>query len=125
MTDQTTEDDGKQVRPFAAMLQEIQGGAVADQAATALQELVSAVNELGKKGEMTVKITVQPLKGNSQALNVSGDVTSKPPRPEPAAGVFFFDEDGNLLRDNPKQAAIPGVLREIKQAVNHDNIREV
>ena len=123
MTD-TTDDGGKQVRPFAAMLLEIQGGTVAAEAAEHLQKLVNAVNEHGKKGEMTVKITVQPLKGNNQALNVSGDVTSKPPRPEPAAGIFFFDKSGNLSRENPQQATIPGVVREIKQAVNQ-NVKEI
>lgn len=125
MTDQTTDDGPAQVRPFAAVIQDIQGGDVANQAATAIQELVNAVREHGRKGELTLKVTVQPLKGNPNALNVSGEVTVKPPKPEPAAGIFFYDKDGNLLRENPKQATIPGVVREIKQAVNHNNIKEL
>lgn len=110
MTD-TTDDDGKQVRPFAAVLQDIQGGTVADDAATAMQELVAAVNEHGKKGELTLKVVVQPLKGNATALSVSGEVTTKPPRPEPATSVFFHDAAGNLLRDDPRQVALPGLRR--------------
>lgn len=110
MTD-TTDDDGKQIRPFAAVLQDIQGGTVADQAATAMQELVNAVNEHGKKGELTLKVVVQPLKGNASALSVSGEVASKPPKAEPATAVFFYDAAGNLMRDDPKQAALPGLRR--------------
>lgn len=123
MTDQPTDDEGKRVRPFAAMLQEIQSGAVADDAAAAMQQLVAAVNEHGKKGDLTVKITVQPLKGNTQALNVSGEVTLKAPKAEPATAVFFYDSAGNLLRDNPKQATIPG-LREVGKT-NYDNVKEL
>lgn len=124
MTDQTT-DDGRRIRPFAAMLQDIQAGAVADDAAERLQDLVAAVNETGKKGQLVLTITVQPLKGNTHAVNVSGEVSLKAPKPEAHAGVFFFDKDGNLLRENPKQATIPGVVREIKQVVNHNNVKEL
>lgn len=108
MTDQPT-DDGKQLRPFAAVLQDIQGGTVANDAAAAMQELVNAVNELGKKGELTLKLVVQPLKGNTTALSVSGEVTVKAPKPEPATAVFFYDAAGNLMRDDPKQAEIPNL----------------
>ncbi|MCK2219742.1 hypothetical protein MF672_038995 [Actinomadura sp. ATCC 31491] len=121
MTD--TPDEPGQVRPFAAMLQEIQGGAVADEAADLLQQLVTAVTDIGKKGHLVLTITVQPLKGNASALNVAGEVVLKAPRPEPAAGVFFFDTSGNLMRDNPRQATIPG-LREVGKP-NYDNVRTV
>jgi hypothetical protein len=118
VTDHTIEDDGPaRVRPFAAILNDIRGGDVADQAAELMQELVAAVREHGKKGELVLKIAVEPMKGNPDALSVSGDVTSKPPRPTPVAAIFFADTDGNLLRDDPRQIALPG-LRVLDKTTN-------
>ncbi|NUU22894.1 MAG: hypothetical protein HOV68_15490 [Streptomycetaceae bacterium] len=107
MTD--TPDQTGQVKPFALVLQEIRAGEVADDAARLMQELVAAVREHGKKGELNIKVVVEPMKGNSDALAVSGDVTLKAPRATPKAAIFFPDSSGNLLRDDPRQAAIPGL----------------
>lgn len=113
------------VRPFADVLRDIQGGEVADETAVLMQQLVAAVGSHGKKGSLTLVIEVQPMKGNAAALMVSAQASIKPPKGEPQAAVFFWDGDNNLVRENPKQAAIPGVLREIKQAATSTNIREV
>lgn len=98
-----------QVRPFAAILQDIRAGQVSEEAAAAMQKLVSAVQEHGKKGTLTLQITVEPMKGNETALAVAGRVTLKAPEPAPKAAIFFADTSGNLLRDDPRQAAIPGL----------------
>lgn len=116
MTDHTDEQPGR-IRPFAAILNDIRGGQVADDAAHAMQELVAAVVEHGKKGTLTLQIVVEPMKGNDEALAVSGDVTLKAPKATPKAAVFFTDADGNLLRDDPRQAALPG-LRVLDKPAN-------
>jgi hypothetical protein len=122
----TTENEAPaRVRPFADVLRDIQGGEVADEAAMLMQQLVAAVQTHGKKGSLRLDIEVQPMKGNATALMVSAQASIRPPKGEPTAAVFFFDGDNNLVRDDPRQLALPGVLREIKQAVNHDNIKEL
>ncbi|GGS88273.1 hypothetical protein ACFFV7_51110 [Nonomuraea spiralis] len=121
----TTETEPGRVRPFADVLRDIQGGEVADEAAMLMQQLVAAVQTHGKKGSMTLAIEVQPMKGNTSALMVSAQASIKPPKGEPTAAVFFFDGDNNLVRDDPRQLALPGVLREVGRAVNHDNIKEL
>lgn len=118
MTD--TDSDG-QVRPFAATLQAIQRGAVLQEASIGLKEVVEAVIETGRKGKLTLVIDIEPVKGNSDALNVSGKVTTSLPS-IPAASVFFAD-GGNLVRDDPRQAPIVD-LRELNPG-NRDNVREV
>lgn len=123
MTDHTDDGPGR-VRPFADVLRDIQGGEVADEAAMLMQQLVGAVREFGKKGSMRLDIEVLPMKGNEKALMVSAQASIKPPKGEPTTAVFFFDGDHNLVRDDPRQLALPG-LREVKQAVNHDNIKEL
>jgi hypothetical protein len=109
MTDTNTET-GQQVRPFAAMLQDLDNGSVSDQLASDMQALVTAVQDEGRKGSVTLKIEVSPRKGGN-ALNVAASVVTKLPAPEPTESVFFADGSGNLLRDDPRQMSIP--LREV------------
>ncbi|MFI7532611.1 hypothetical protein [Streptosporangium sp. NPDC049376] len=116
--------DSGQVRPFADVLRDIRNGQVSDEAAAAMQQLVAAVREHGKKGAMTLTLTVEPMKGNEAALMVVGEVTVKAPKAPPRAAVFFADTDHNLVRDDPRQIALPG-LREVGRAVNHDNVKEI
>ncbi|MEU3162928.1 hypothetical protein [Streptosporangium sp. NPDC006930] len=100
-----------QVRPFAAVLQDIRNGQISDHAAISMQQLVAAVREHGKKGTLTLTICVEPMKNNPDALAVSAEVTLKAPREAPKAAIFFADNDGNLLRDDPRQIALPGLRR--------------
>lgn len=104
MTDtEQSEDGGGTVRPFAATLQDINNGDVADQLSTDMQTLVAAVRELGRKGSITLKVEVAPRRGNASALNVTARVETKLPAPEPVESVFFADDDGNLSRTDPRQ----------------------
>jgi hypothetical protein len=108
MTDQPPDnDEGQQIRPFAAVLQDINNGAVADQLARDVQNLVQAVQELGRKGKLTVTLEVAPRKGNAAALNLTARRDLKLPQEEPVESVFFADATGNLLRDDPRQMALP------------------
>ena len=89
------------VRPFADILSEVQRGAVADDAATELAKLVAAVKETRKKGSITVTLVVAPMSGNDEVVNVSGTVTTKPPRAAAPASIFYTGAGGNLSRNDP------------------------
>lgn len=119
----TTESPG-QVRPFAAVLQDLKRGEVLEVAATELQALVKAVITNGKKGSFTLKVDVAPMKGDSRALVVSAQVKTTPPAGQAAEAVFFADHDSNLVREDPDQLALPG-LRTVHSAVNPDNVKEI
>lgn len=102
--------DERQVRPFAAVLQEIGGGKLAARAAAQLAELTAAVAATGKKGTITIKVEVAPLKkADANTLVVTGSTTAKVPEGEDATptSVFFADAGGNLSRDNPAQPQLP------------------
>jgi hypothetical protein len=98
-----TEQEAQRIRPFAAILQDINNGDVADQLADDIQALTNAVRDLGRKGTLTLKIEVAPRKGSSAALNVTARRDLKMPAEEPVESVFFVDSGGNLLRDDPRQ----------------------
>lgn len=125
MTDTRTTDEQEEapgrVRPFADILRDLNHGAIADEAAVLMQELVNTVRAQGKKGSFVLKIDVAPMKGNDRALLISASATSKPPSSEPIAAAFFSDDDGNLVRDDPRQMALP--LREVARADN-TNLRK-
>jgi non-homologous end joining protein Ku len=92
-------DDGEQVRPFAATLQEIGRGSVHDRLSEQLQQLVAAVTETGKKGTLTLQLTVAPVKpGNVHNLLVTAKTALKAPE---------GDEAGNLSREDPTQLKLP------------------
>jgi len=106
------------VRPFADVLRDLGRGSVIDEAAVMLQDLVRAVQERGKKGTFTLKVEVQPMKGDSTALVVSAKADARPPAGEPTSAVFFADDVGNLLRDDPRQLKFN--LRELNNDKNKE-----
>jgi hypothetical protein len=126
VTDTTPDEEQApaRVRPFADVLRDLNHGQIADDAAVLMQELVTSVRSQGKKGTFTLKIDVAPMKGNDRALLISASATSKPPSSEPVVAAFFSDDDGNLLRDDPRQMALP--LREVPKPdhANTPDLRE-
>lgn len=89
------------VRPFADVLSEVNKGVIADEAATRLAELVTAVQETGKKGTVKVIIEVAPVKGNDTLVQVSGAVDARVPKHAAPTSFFYPDPDGNLSRNDP------------------------
>ncbi|MFC5184396.1 hypothetical protein [Actinomadura harenae] len=111
-----------QVRPFADVLRDLGRAVVIDEAAVQLQQLATTVKETGKKGRMVLTVEIQPMKGNESALMVHAKTDLKLPSSEPIGGVFFPDQHGNLLRDDPRQIAIP--LREITRPHTEKDLKQ-
>lgn len=113
----TQPDEERAIRPFAAILQEIGTGKLHARVSEQLTDLTAAVAATGKKGTITLTLTVAPIKaGNTQTLVVTGKSACKPPEgdDEVPASVFFHDRAGNLVRDDPNQPTLP--LRELNKA---------
>jgi hypothetical protein len=123
VTNSPPDDEGRTIKPFAATLQEIAAGAFHTRVSEQLQDLVTAVTDTGKKGVLTVTLTVAPIKpGNTTNLVVTGKATVKAPESDDAApsSVFFHDAAGNLSRNDPNQPALPlrGLETQTRRAVN-------
>lgn len=100
----------RQIRPFATTLQEINNGKAHTRLSDQLHTLVAAVAETGKKGELTIKVIVAPLKkGQTNTLVTTVSSTLKAPEGDDAApsSVFFVDRAGNLTRNDPQQMQLP------------------
>lgn len=109
---ETTEE--KRTRPFADFLSEHNNGHGHRRASEALQAVVQAVVETGKKGSVAVTVSVEPMKGAEDGtLMLTVNVAEKIPTEPVKAAVFYADEDGNLTRNDPRQLSFDS-LREVE-----------
>lgn len=97
------------VRPFAAFLRDHRKGLTHTELGERMAELTQAVTETGKVGTLSITFKVKPLQDG--IVTVTDAITSKLPQLERDASMFFTDEAGNLLRNDPRQMEI-GDLRE-------------
>ena len=91
---------------FSEFLGAHNNGASERLASEALRRLVAAVEETGKKGFVTLKVSIEPMKNTDGMVTVTVDVAEKLPVLPPKASVFFTDSDGNLSRQNPAQGSL-------------------
>lgn len=117
-------DTDRHVRPFAEFLHEHRKGAAHVEMSESLNELVAAVVELGKPGDLTLKITVAPAaKGAGNVVKVTDKVSLKAPEADRPGAIFFADSNANLSRSNPDQPELP--LRAVADAEpDQDETRE-
>ena len=68
-------------RPFADVLAEHSGGRIADDLAHALRDLVEAVATTGRKGALTLTLTVAPTDLGPDAVMLTAKIVGRPPLP--------------------------------------------
>lgn len=100
-------------RPFMDFLREHRNGSTHDELSDKLQELVAAVTEEERSGTLTFTIMLKPM-GKHDGLEVAADVKIKPPKPKAGVSLFFASPENNLVRQDPRQAAME--LREVGPA---------
>lgn len=87
-------------------------GLFALELARAMKALTVAVRRHGKRGSVTVKFTVEPVRNApTGSVQVDAELTSKVPRGERPKAVMFSKEDGSLTLDHPDQMSmydVPG-----------------
>lgn len=97
--------------PFTDVVNQIRKGAVSEELNKALLAVNEAVIATGKKGELTLKLEVKPMKGNRAQVTVVASINTKTPKEDLPEGIFFLTNDGDLVRNDPEQkelfAAVP------------------
>lgn len=114
-------NDTPQRKPFAQLIQEQRAGSLHDEASDAMNELVRACQETGKKGSLTLKLNVTPT-GDGVTVSVTDDVKIAAPKPDAKPAVFYCDEYGNLLRRDPRQEEL--ALKEVQGGKADDEAPE-
>lgn len=108
------------VRPFTDTLSALRYGELLDELSDQLNELVTACNETGKAGSLTLTLKLKPSRGG--AIEINDAVTAKVPKLERGSTLMFPTPEGNLQREDPRQMKIEG-LREVPR--QSDELRNV
>ena len=111
MSDPEKEPEEGHIKPFLTTLREIENGRVSDELGEYLHKLVTAVKETGKKGSMGFQLTVEPMKGASEVMQVSVNTQLKSPQHDRRKTIFYADKTGNLSRNDPNQLQFTGLER--------------
>jgi hypothetical protein len=91
---------------FLNVLQHHRGGAVLTDLADAMREVTEAVQLSGKAGGVTLRILVQPA-GARGAIIIADDIKTTLPKLDKVTSIFFADDNGNLVRNDPNQRELP------------------
>jgi hypothetical protein len=100
------DSDATQRTPFAAFIQQQRKGGLHGELTDAFGELIQAVAETGKVGSLSLSIKVTPNKDGA-TVTVNDKIKLTIPEPEKGASMFFYDQHGNLTRNNPAQPELP------------------
>jgi len=97
------------MKPFTDVLAQLRYGKTVAELTEALAELVQGCAQTGKGGSLTLTIKIAP--GKSGQVEISDTVSSKLPAFERATSLFFITPEGNLSRNDPRQAELPGIRK--------------
>ncbi|MCV2395952.1 hypothetical protein OEB99_16675 [Actinotalea sp. M2MS4P-6] len=119
-----TDSPDPHVRPFADWLREQSSGRTHDELTDGLAELVRAVKDTGKKGVLTLTISIAPFdKATTNTLTVTDVVKVALPQHDRRKSIFYGDDAGNLTRENPLQPTFEG-LREVPASPTRTDRKE-
>lgn len=79
-----------------------------------VREIVKRVVDTGKKGRLTLTMEFSEFKGTGQIV-IEDKITMKLPEYDRLKGMAFADDEGNLLRDNPKQKSLFDQIVEVDE----------
>lgn len=97
---------------FADVLRELSAGTTYDELGGKLNEVVEAVMKTRKVGELSLKLKVR-INGEV-GVAIEDEIKAKIPEPSRGTTMFFADEEGNLLRRDPRQGEL--ALRAVETA---------
>lgn len=97
--------------PFPVTLSSVRKGALVNELTEKLAEVVAAVMQFEKPGELVLKLKVKPE--NAEMVILSDEITTKTPEADRPPTWFFANDDGGLTRERPDDD-LP-LIRQVKQ----------
>ena len=97
-----------QQAPVAAFLASHLNGRTDEELSTEFHTLLDAVRAHGKKGSMTITIVVDPPANGVESAPMPIGIESavKAPKPTPVKSLYFLDDDGVPVREDPRQTQL-------------------
>lgn len=107
-TPDTTTGEITETTDLAAFIAGHLNGRTAEELSTEFHGLLDAVKTHGKKGEMRITLVVDPPANgvDSAPMPIGVESVVKAPKPTPVKSLYFLDDDGNPVREDPRQIAI-------------------
>lgn len=103
------------MKAFSKLLTEINEGTTHSAITADMAELLKTVQTTGRRGQLVIKIKVQPSMrspaGSVDKVNITVDRTLALPKPESQVDFFYLTEDGETTRNHPRQQDLP--LRDV------------
>lgn len=104
----TTPERTGEIVDLATFLAGHLNGRTVDQLSAEFHKLLDAVREHGKKGSLSITFVVDPPANGVESAPMPIGVESalKAPKAVQPKSLYFLDDDGNPVRDDPRQMAI-------------------
>ena len=88
---------------FLRTLQNYRKGEILTDLSDALRRVMEAVSTVKRAGEIKLTIKIQP---NGDVYALTPEVTVKLPKEPKIAGLFYLDDNLNLVREDPNQTTL-------------------
>lgn len=109
---------------FINMLTIHREGDAISELSKAMAEVTAAALLTGRAGHFSIKFTIKPAGKQAVAVTVEDDITVKLPKADKCNSIFFSDENGALLRDNPRQMKLALKSVEGGKAIEVETLKE-
>lgn len=103
MTDTTARST--ETADIAAFLAAHLNGRTVEEISTEFHDLLEAVRAHGKKGSLTITLVVEPPANgvDNAPLPIGIESAVKAPKASAPKSLYFLDNDGNPVREDPRQ----------------------
>lgn len=105
---ETHTDEQPATAPVAAFLASHLNGRTEEELSAEFHGLLAAVRAHGKKGSMTITFVVDPPANGveSAPMPIGIESSVKAPKPTPVKSLYFLDDEGLPVREDPRQLAM-------------------
>jgi hypothetical protein len=115
---------------FAFTLAQLRSGKTQEELSEELNSLIQACRSTGKKGEITLTISVRPDRGDTGQYFLRPSVKVKAPAFEVGDTLFWGTPEGNLQRNDPSQSemdlrVIPDAPKQPKFVDETQNVKVI
>ena len=94
------------MRAATDQLRDIRAGEMVEELTEQLAQVVNAVLATGKKGNLTLKLSVDPASKGDAVVTITDDIKVTIPREKKAGTLMFALPSGTLQRQDPRQTEL-------------------
>lgn len=111
------------IRPITDTLRSLGHGSFIDDASDALNKLVTAVDETGRGGKLTLTLAIKKATRGSGAMVVQDEIKLTMPKMDSRETMLFATPEGNLVTEDPRQQKLD--LKTVTKATEEQPLKTV